>query len=84
MKFILVSLKDTTVDRYQGVSTARATGEAIRNLQDAINDPRNETIYKHPDDFTLYQVGDFDDVTGVITPYDPPLQLINGKQLKGE
>lgn len=84
MEYVLISIKDTSVDRFQGVSSARATGEAIRNLQDAVNDPRNETLYKHPDDFHLYQVGTFDDQTGVITPMNPPLKLSDGRQLKGE
>lgn len=80
MRYVLASIKDRSVDRFQGVSTFRAQGEALRNFLDMLNDPNSGTPYKHPDDFDLYVVGHFDDETGELIP-QPPTKIADGKQL---
>jgi hypothetical protein len=42
---------------------------AIRAFGDAVNDPqRGEMWYKHPEDFALYLVGEFDRQNGGLSP----------------
>ncbi len=38
-------------------------GVAIRNFSDVCNDP-NSMIFRHPEDFDLYMLGEFDDFKG--------------------
>jgi hypothetical protein len=44
--------------------------EAIRSFADAVRDPQTR-LALHPDDYTLYHVGVFDDNAGVIEPVKP-------------
>lgn len=39
-------------------------GQAIRAITDCVNDT-NHTFYKHPSDYTLFELGSFDDSTGL-------------------
>lgn len=44
-----------------------ATGLAVRMFTDACNDPGTE-LGKYPADFTLFEIGDFDQQDGTFTP----------------
>ncbi|WNK13197.1 MAG: nonstructural protein [Microvirus sp.] len=46
-------------------------GEAIRALEDITNDSGSR-INKHPADFSLWILGEYDDKTGSIKPLDKP------------
>jgi len=58
-------------------------GTGIRAFSDAIMNPnRDSDISRHPDDFDLYLLGDFNVHTGVITPVEGgPRLVIQGKQI---
>jgi len=45
-------------------------GQALRVWEDQVNNP-DSIIGKHPADFRLVQVGEFDDATGELTPMRP-------------
>ena len=45
-------------------------GQAIRAFSDTVNDP-STSLNRHPGDFTLFQIGEFDDETGVFTATSP-------------
>ncbi len=66
---ILVALYDRATESHAPVMTVNTRGEAIRSFRDAIQDPQTP-INKHPTDFELYQIGEYNDVTGelIITP----------------
>jgi len=52
---------------------------ALRAFADNINGDGNSNLSKHPDQFTLFCVGTFDDSNGLITAV-PPRTLGNGLQ----
>ena len=43
---------------------------AVRAFADMANDPTNN-VGKHPEDYTLFHIGEYDDNTGVIEPLSP-------------
>ena len=43
---------------------------AIRTFNDLTNDPKS-SIYKHPEDYTLYLLGNFNDETGLVESQKP-------------
>lgn len=45
------------------------TGQAIRAIQDCVSDP-NHNFAKHTADYTLFQIGEFDNTTGVFQPFE--------------
>jgi hypothetical protein len=60
-----------------------SVGVAIRSFSDEVNrkDPENQ-LHNHPDDFDLYELGEFDDNTGLFALHEQPKLLSLGKQVK--
>lgn len=56
---------------------------AIRNFSDAVNDGSNPNNmwFKHPEDFSLFQVGEFDNENGELIPCTPK-NLVTASALK--
>jgi hypothetical protein len=83
MKLVLCSVKDRAADAYARPMFVPSTGVAIRSFSDEINraDAENQ-LYNHPDDFDLYEFGEFDDNNGQFNLYEQPKLLSLGKQVK--
>lgn len=79
MNWIIVSIKDRAIEAFQPASVFRHEAQAIRSFTDAMQNPNNTDINKHPADFDLYRLGYFDDSTGIIT--SDIVKLADGKQL---
>jgi len=67
-------LYDSKVQAYDKPFYARATGEALRAIADAVAD-KNTHLNKHPADYTLFECGSFDETTGIVTWNDAKLNL---------
>lgn len=83
MKLVLCSVKDRAADAYGRPMFVPSVGVAIRSFSDEVNrkDADNQ-LYNHPDDFDLYELGEFDDNTGLFALYEQPKLLSLGKQVK--
>lgn len=65
---ILYSIKDDVAGTFMTISPAQNVGIIRRQLATAVNTPDNKNLYHtNPEDFSLYQVGTFDEVTGKTT-----------------
>ncbi|AXH73354.1 MAG: nonstructural protein [Microviridae sp.] len=73
------SLYDEKADVYSNPFTAQNGAVALRSLATAASDPSTE-VSKYPHDFTLYELGVFDDSTGTITPHQNPTNLGKASQ----
>ena len=83
MKLILCSVKDRAADAYGRPMFVPSTGVAIRSFSDEVNRAEAENqLYNHPDDFDLYEFGEFDDNNGKFNLYEEPKLLSLGKQVK--
>lgn len=67
----LFSVYDNGVKAYMQPFFVRSKGEAMRSWGDTVNDPKT-AFYKHPQDFTLFELGEYDDETGKITNLNTP------------
>lgn len=56
-------------------------GLAIRAFSDLVAD-NNSQVHKHPDDYKLYCLGEFDDNTGAFTCLPQPEFLQHGSDFK--
>lgn len=43
---------------------------AIRSFKDAVSDPGHD-MHKHPEDYTLWILGEYDDQKGALQPVEP-------------
>lgn len=83
MKLVLCTVKDRAADAFGRPMFVPSVGVAIRSFSDEVNrdDPENQ-LNRHPDDFDLYELGEFDDNTGLFDLHEQPKLLSLGKQVK--
>lgn len=74
---MLYAVHDKAVNAFLPPFAARARGEAMRSFVDACTDSRH-TFNKHADDYVLYELGHFDENTGLLKPYDDPRRVMSG------
>ena len=66
----MYSLYDSKTEAYIPPFYSKAKGDAIRQITQVINDANSKHDFaKYPEDFTLFELGVFDDSTGIITPH---------------
>lgn len=65
------ALRDSKVDAYMPPVFLRTSAEALRLLGDLTTDS-SSPVGKHPEDFALFELGEFDDSTGKITQLAQP------------
>lgn len=76
------SVYDSKAGVYAQPVFYRNDGEAIRAFSNAAN------LADHPfcanaEDFTLFEIGDYDDLNGLITPLLTPMPLRKAIEMKG-
>ena len=58
---------------------AVSVGVASRMFADLVVDSRS-TIYRYPADFALYEIGDFNETSGLFTSLDRPNHVCNASE----
>lgn len=66
MKSLVFSVYDAKAEAYMAPFVAASKGFAIRMFLDEASRP-DSMCAKHPEDFRLFHVGEFDDATAVVT-----------------
>ena len=66
MIYRVYSVFDSKVNAYMTPHFRRSKGEILREFSDVVNNKSDNGIYLHPEDFFLYELGSFDDNTGVL------------------
>lgn len=65
MKQLGFSIRDAKSESWSPPMWMRSRGEAIRSFADEVNSGgETSMIARHPEDFTLFYVGEFDVLTG--------------------
>ncbi len=65
-KLIACSIYDSKLKTYHPPMYFKSTGEALRSFMDVVDDNQN-MIHRHPEDFALINVGEFDINTATLT-----------------
>lgn len=84
--FKIYAVYDKKAQAYRYPHFLKQHGEAIRALEDSVNETQNSQnqIARHPADFALCHLGDFDDSTGKIIGLNAPVIIQEAISLKGE
>jgi len=72
----LYSVKDVKSGLFNAPLMFVTKGEAIRGFSQAAND-KGTMVGKYPEDFALYELGEFNEESAKITVYDTPYHLGN-------
>lgn len=79
MKYVVVCIRDRAVDAFMQPWFVASVGAAVRAFSDEVN-KADSPMNKHPDDYDLYEVAQFDDATGEFKKVDEkPRQVAIGK-----
>lgn len=76
LKIFIVN--DAKAQCYGMPMVLKSSGEAVRSFTDVAND-KGSTIGKHPEDFSLFEIGEYDERSGQISTY--PAQISLGKAI---
>lgn len=68
------SVYDCKVQAYMPPFYCRTTGEALRTWESSCNDGQS-MMYKHPGDYTLFEIGSFDELSGNLVPLKAHVNL---------
>ncbi len=63
------SVYDSKVEAYMRPFFMQTEAEALRAFRETVNDGQS-SFFKHPEDYTLFKVGTFDESTGLISGFE--------------
>lgn len=79
MKMHIVAIRDIKADVFAQPFFTASIGGAIRGFGDEVNRAATDNmLYKHPDDFELYHLGEYDDANARFELLETPKQLVAG------
>jgi len=81
MKFMVFCIRDRAANCFGTPFFTASRGMAIRTFADSINNQSTDVLFKHPEDFDLYELGCYFDETGKFV-CNEPVQVSVGKDLK--
>lgn len=81
MKLLVYSIFDSKVNDFSNPFYMHAEGEAVRGFTEVANDPSTK-IYKYAEDYTLFQLGEFDSVSGQLTSLITPKSILLAATVK--
>lgn len=84
MKLLVCAIYDNVSDRWLPPFCQQTKGQAIRSFMDEVNRSAEDNIlYKHCDDFVLFEIGVFDDEKGFVhSEAGNEQKLISGREAK--
>lgn len=74
MKLKIFAVYDSKAEAYARPFFDQATGAAVRSFAEIAND-KNHPIGKHPGDYTLFEIGEYNDQNGEIKNNDANVAL---------
>mgnify|MGYP000193081883 CR=1 FL=1 len=77
----LFSLYDSVAEIYTKPFFIKSTPEAIREFTSEANNPQSK-LYQHAQDFTVYEIGEYDEHTGEIQTCIPMKKICSVNELK--
>ena len=69
-KHTICSIYDSATEAYMRPFIAQSKGQAVRMFTDLVKDPQTD-IAKHPEDYSLFEIGNFNDNTAEVTNNTP-------------
>lgn len=74
MNLKIYSVYDSKANTWGQPFTSPTRGQAMRGWDQVTNDEQSE-IAKYPEDFSLFEIGEFDTEKGALSPYQSPESL---------
>lgn len=75
MSHKIFSVYDSKSGYYCSPFFLKSTGEALRSFMDTASGKKDSMISQHPEDFTLFELGTYDEIKAVFEVYPSPRSL---------
>lgn len=83
MKKVILCVKDTAARVFGTPFVVQAAAQGVRGLRDEVNSSEAKSdLARHPDDFELYEIGSFDEDSGLIEATPEPILVCRAKDLR--
>lgn len=80
MKINVYSIRDSVAGIYNQYQYAHTPGQAQRDFHELVND-KSTLIHKHPEGYSLWHMGTFDNESGRFEPAQPETLVVKAVQL---
>jgi hypothetical protein len=74
------AVRDSAVGGFMNPFVAPAVGLAARSFADEVNRP-DTPLNAHPEDYELFELGEFDSDSGRINAHPSPVSISRGKEV---
>lgn len=78
--YVVVAIKDSALNAFMQPVFTPSVGLAQRSFADEVNN-RESPMSRHPEDYSLYQLGSWTDVTGLFIQMPEPVLVVRGKDV---
>lgn len=80
---LVCAVYDKAAESFMNIFAVQSRGLAMRGFIDEVNrESDTNSLYRHSDDYGLYLVARFDEVSGLMAPVSPPELLLDGAAAK--
>lgn len=83
MEHKIYSIRDAKGEVFNSPFYKKTHGEAERDFKTLVNDDKS-VVNKYPDDFDLYYLGTYEDVSGKLIALDTPQHILKAVQVKNQ
>jgi hypothetical protein len=80
MKYAVCAVKDRAVDAFNRPLYVPTIGVAMRSFNDECSNKDSE-LFKHPEDYDFYELGQWDDQTAVYTALETPRVIARAQDI---
>lgn len=77
---IMIAIYDSAAQVYSTPVFVQSRGVALRSFQDLVNNKDNQ-YNAHPEHFSLFMLGDYDESSGLVSPSKSPLLIANAWEI---
>lgn len=85
MVLVAVSVRDAKSEAFGRPFFVVSIGSAIRSFDDEVNRAAEDnSMYRHPEDYSLWQLGTWDDQDGSYVSLSPCKMLVQGSEVRRE
>lgn len=81
MQLKMYSIRDSKAEAFNPPFYKNTHGEAERDFTTLVRDEKSQ-VHQYPEDYDLYYVGSWDQITGKIEPLDTPQHIVKAVQVK--
>lgn len=84
MKLVMLAVRDSAANAFNRPFFVQTVGLGVRSFRDEVNRSESgNTMYEHPEDFELFELGTYDEDTAIFECLPQPRSVARASDMKG-